>query len=486
MTFQSRIYHWLFEPHPELKDPLQRQRSAILSLVLLFVPTFYLIFELTLSAFVPQYAYFDAPQPWVLMVSILSLAIYGLTRTRYHNVTIWLTIFFGVGGIYLLHVSNATSGNTTTLYYFGVLVFAAGFICTTRQILVVISLIYACLATLLLFPTFATQENIQVALHVALFVATAALITLGSRSIIHNLQQQTAIAQQLYYGLMNAGGQAILVIDAKTYDILESNQEAHALLNSGMETIEGMSLLDFLTPDARAKISAYWGKADGVPRILTVQRPDTQILSVEARLAPHPSQEGTAYIVSLVDVTEKLLTYQALETSERRFQQVFNNLYQFMLLLDPSGIVLEANDIARRVLGLPITAIIERPIWGFNGFEEVSIKRIRQMVEEAAQGKLSRGELMFEDRHQQHRVFDCTLQPIQIESHTVELLIFSATDVTDERNMQNRLRDIERRYEALFERSQDAVFVFNTQGQIISANAQAAQFLQTSVDNIIN
>lgn len=485
MSFQSHIQRWLFEPHPDLKDPLQRQRSAILSLVLLFVPTMWLLFEFGLSAFAPQQAYFVDTQPWVLLVSVISLVLYGFTRTRYHDVTIWLTILFAVIAIFILHVSNRTDTSATTLYYFAVLVFAVGFICTTRQVLAVMGMIYACLAMLAFFPPLATSENIEIAVHVALFVTIAGIITLGSRSITHILQQETTNAQQLYYSLMNAGGQAILVLDSRNYKILENNQAARTLLNYSAETLDGISFLELLTQDARAEASAYWSVADGTPHILTVQQPNGQTLSVEARLATYPAQNGMSYLLSLVDVTEKLLTVQALETSEQRFQQVFNNLYQFMLLLDASGKILEANDVARHIFGLPITAIIERPIWGFNGFEEVSIKRLQQMHVEALEGKLSRGELMFEDRDHQRRIFDCALQPIQTENDSVQLLIFSATDVTDERNLQNRLRDIERRYEALFERSEDAVFVFNTEGEIVSANLQAANFLETSIEEII-
>lgn len=485
MTFLSRIQRWLFEPHPALEDPLQRQRSAVLSLVLLFVPTLWLLFEFTLAGFAPEYAFLGAPQPWALIISVISFVLYGFTRTPYHEATIWLTIFFAAGSIFFLHVGYEGSISATTLYYFALLVFAAGFICTLSQILVLLGIVYLSLAILAFVPSFATEGHIQLAIHVGLLVSFAALITLGSRSITHQLQQRTQRAERLYSALMNAGSQAILVLGADNYRIIESNPAARSLLNTPVESLNGTSFLEFLTSDGRAKVSAYWGVADSTPHILTIYQPNGELISVEARLNPYPSQDGAAYVLSLVDVTERLRTYQALETSEQRFQQVFNNLYQFMLLLEPGGRIIEANDVSRHMLGLPITAILDRPVWGFAGFEEVSVVRIRQMYAEALEGKTSRGELMYEDRHQQRRIFDGTMQPIQSEDGIIKLLVFNATDVTDERNLQNRLRDIERRYEALFERSEDAVFVFNTEGKIVSANTQAAHFLKTSVEDIV-
>jgi len=485
MKWLSQAQRWLIEPHPDVKDPLQRQRSAILSLVLLIVPTFYLIFELILYSVVGDDAFLSNPDAWIASISIISLLLYGMTRTRYHTLTIWLTIIFTLSAIFMMHVTFGGNRGDTTLYYLATVIFAAGFICTTQQILVLLALSYSILVLLTLFPGLSSSTDFNAIGQVGLFMTIAGFITLGSRNVTSMLRRQQQQAEERLQGLFNAGGEAILILCADNFEITESNQTARMLFRGIADNLEGESFLSLLREESREKFIEYKSHPDGTPRLLIISQQSGTPLYVEARLSPYPSQEHSFLLLSLMDATEKINTYEALATSERRFQEVFNILTPFMALLDQDGKIIAVNDTAKEVLGLPLSHIEGRNIWSFVDLTMQSREVLRNLLADVLQGNLAQGKIIFENSRADVKIFDCTMQPRQAGSNEADVVILSARDITEETKLQERLHDIERRYEALFHRSEDAIFIFDIMGKILSANEQAANFLQTTQEDLV-
>lgn len=86
---------------------------------------------------------------------------------------------------------------------------------------------------------------------------------------------------------------------------------------------------------------------------------------IDDSAAPIRDDTGTVLGTVLVfrDVTERKQAERELQIAQRRFQAVFNQQFQFMAILAPDGMVLEANETCFRATGVPRQQVIGRPLW---------------------------------------------------------------------------------------------------------------------------
>lgn len=139
------------------------------------------------------------------------------------------------------------------------------------------------------------------------------------------------------------------------------------------------------------------------------------------------------YAVEWTDITETLQAAKALKETQTRFESIFNSVYTFVVLLDITGVVLEANQIAlellpdqhQPVLGLPLS---ETP-W-FNYTESLQTL-IRQAVEDAAQGQFVRFEVELKGPDGKLQPIDFTIRPVRDETGEVKYLVPEGRDITE-------------------------------------------------------
>jgi PAS domain S-box-containing protein len=127
-------------------------------------------------------------------------------------------------------------------------------------------------------------------------------------------------------------------------------------------------------------------------------------------------------------------TEEDLQHAEERFAAIFNQTYQLVAVLDPSGCIAEVNDTFMMACGQQRHDIEGRPIWsikalaGNGGAQE----RLRAAVESASGGDFARTELHFIDANDKVLTMDASLKPIRDGDSAIRLLIFEARDITEQ------------------------------------------------------
>lgn len=145
--------------------------------------------------------------------------------------------------------------------------------------------------------------------------------------------------------------------------------------------------------------------------------------------------------------TQQVMRQQeALQESERRFGAIFNQVFQFMGLLTPEGILLEANDTALNFCGFDREQVLGKPFWDTPWWSrsEAGRERLRDAVARAARGELVRYEVELEGAGGKGCTVDFSLSPFRNRSGEVILLIPEARDITDRLEMEQALRQAER------------------------------------------
>ncbi|MBN3880264.1 PAS domain S-box protein [Nostoc sp. JL23] len=134
-----------------------------------------------------------------------------------------------------------------------------------------------------------------------------------------------------------------------------------------------------------------------------------------------------------------------LHQSDRRFRAIFNNTFQFMGLLTPVGILLEANQTALNFAGLKLEDVINRPFWEAHWWtiSPQTQAELKQAIARAAQGEFIRYEVDVLGANNRVATIDFSLRPLLDETGQVILLIPEGRDITELKQAEEKLQQSE-------------------------------------------
>ncbi len=153
-----------------------------------------------------------------------------------------------------------------------------------------------------------------------------------------------------------------------------------------------------------------------------------------------PGQERPLFCGSFRDITARKQAESALRQSEARFRAIFDQEFQLVGLLAPSGTVLEMNRAALESAGLRRAEVIGRPFWEtpwWSGTPQLR-ELCRELVAAAARGEFVRQQVDFPTSGGDVRAVDYSLKPIRGDDGEVILLLPEGRDVTELRRAQAR------------------------------------------------
>ncbi|MEA5452888.1 PAS domain S-box protein [Leptolyngbya sp. CCNP1308] len=159
----------------------------------------------------------------------------------------------------------------------------------------------------------------------------------------------------------------------------------------------------------------------------------------EARIVPLDDDDA---LVMVRDVTDRATAELALRESQQRFQAIFDQMYQFIGLLTPEGILLEANQTALAFGGFEREDVVGRSFWeaGWWTLSPETQAQLRQAIAAAGQGKFVRYEVTVQGANQQEMTIDFSLRPVLDDQGQVVLLIPEGRDITQRKRMEEELQ----------------------------------------------
>jgi len=133
-----------------------------------------------------------------------------------------------------------------------------------------------------------------------------------------------------------------------------------------------------------------------------------------------------------------------LRKSETRFRAIFDQTFQFIGLMTPEGILLEANRAALDFYGLTESEVIGLPFWETPWWTHSTEQqeRLREAIKKAAAGEFVRFEAFHPAPDGALRYVDVSIKPVTDDQGNVSLLIPEGRDITDQKIAQNRLADL--------------------------------------------
>lgn len=204
-------------------------------------------------------------------------------------------------------------------------------------------------------------------------------------------------------------------------------------------------------------------------------RKDGSLFWNELAVLPVTDEEGTVtnFIGLIRDITERIQYQKDLRESQTRFKNTFQQAYQFSVLIDLDGCVMEANDLCYRVTGLTKDQVIgvpfhELPWWKFDSRTQDETLHDVQM---AAAGHIANREIAFFNAQKEERIADRTISPVYDEKGNVIFLLAQGLDITVRKQAQRALLASEERFRLMFETSRLGMALCEMDGTLLEANS---------------
>ncbi len=140
------------------------------------------------------------------------------------------------------------------------------------------------------------------------------------------------------------------------------------------------------------------------------------------------------------------------ETKEqaRRYEAIFNQIYQFTGLLEPDGTLIEANDTALEFGGISREDVLGKKVWNAHWFRipDETQQQTKADVQWAAKGEFVRRELEVQGANSTS-IIDFSIRPITDEDDTVVLLIPEGQDITHRKEREQQIKGLNHAIEDL-------------------------------------
>src|SRR6188768_1148514 len=184
-------------------------------------------------------------------------------------------------------------------------------------------------------------------------------------------------------------------------------------------------------------------------------------------------------VVIALQMVDNRRRHARLVTAEQRFRAIFDQTFQFIGLLDISGILLEMNHTALAFAGARHDAVVGKPFWEtpwWTHSPELQ-ERVRRAVTAASRGEVVRFETTHRAADGQLHHMDFSLKPVHDEAGAVVLLILESRDIEDHVVAEDTRRKLEQKLahaqkmEALGQLAGGAAHDFNNLLTVIAGHA---------------
>jgi len=173
---------------------------------------------------------------------------------------------------------------------------------------------------------------------------------------------------------------------------------------------------------------------------------------------------------------------QRLKASEERFRSIVENAGDAIYVLDKQGNFLDLNHKAEELTGFNRADFIGHPFRMIlpDGGSPKAVERSNQVIS----GKLARVELEIKTASDYNVPVELTSTPLVIGGKTVGTLGI-VRDITQRREIEEGLKESERRFRLLFNRVFDALVVINAEGEVVDVNEAACKLLNYTKSELL-
>lgn len=342
------------------------------------------------------------------------------------------------------------------------------------------------------------------------YAVLQAVPTLEAKATIHKLKQPFALTMPLAwfifavhytrsYRLRSMTLGILLILPTISVILALSNEQHHLLysnvrlvpvLGGWLELIEDVSFMGILTLVYSAFLILYglYLLIQSAMRVIGTYRAQVRMVLIMglmifiAAMMEYSSLSPFQHINMLqvfmagigVLIWRYLLTGHRIGGTSISYDRVITTLPDAMVVLDPHLRVVSVNPAFANMFKVSELELLGKPL-------ATTVPIMADLLEQVTLDHTISDDFRAFDREIQ---VNCA--PIDSPNTGFQGYVILCHDITQERDTQQSLIDAERRYRALFDQSNDAIFIFDSNGVILLANQLACDLLGTTANAIKN
>lgn len=193
-----------------------------------------------------------------------------------------------------------------------------------------------------------------------------------------------------------------------------------------------------------------------------------------------PSGKTAGLIGVIEDVTELTEAISLLEESGKDLRSVFCSSTESIILIDTSGIVLDANEVVAYRLNTNVETLKGKNIYDFLP-PEVAANRRKMADKVITEGKPG----YFEDEREGYSVLT-SIHPIFNDDGKLERMAIFGLDITEIKKAENILKDKEKVYKSVIETASDGYLCISLDERILEANEAYCKISGYTREELLN
>ncbi len=269
-------------------------------------------------------------------------------------------------------------------------------------------------------------------------------LTSGLRAVLVDISEQKKTEQKLfdseqkYRALFEAEADTILLVNEQSQTILDVNPAA--------EKMYGYSRAEFLklkitALSAESKRSRNELKIKGQKRfpLSYHQKKDGSRFPVELSVSHFPHQDRMMNIFTIRDITDRHQSEQKLRESEQKYRSIFNNSFDGIIYLDPSGKIIDCNEQAVRIYGGKRDDLIGKDFRSLKIFSVKGTPQLLTHMDKILTGKQAGIEVMVKTQKGEEKYLESTAAGLRVGGKMQGVLTVTR-DVTERKKHDLWLR----------------------------------------------
>jgi PAS domain S-box-containing protein len=187
------------------------------------------------------------------------------------------------------------------------------------------------------------------------------------------------------------------------------------------------------------------------------------------------------------DITDRKRVESAASDRERHLRNVLNNLFAFVGVLTPEGVLTGANQAPLAAAGIRAEDVIGKPFWDcyWWDYAEPVRERLRDSVARAAAGEIVRYDVDVRMAGGRMMRIDFMIAPMRDDFGRITHLIPSGVDVSERVRAQEQLAERERQFRTITEALPLGVWTATRDGKLDFVSGQLVQLTGVAMDQLL-